>query len=147
MNQSRPAEVDDPVLLMIGVGKQLWEQESGDDFVDRLRAEDTAPPEATAQLRSTAAEDLPETVWRRIEKHQGQQFHTVTGLPFTFSVEGSGIWFFREGKRVNRKLSRGQVEAGISRCPLRTTTEIKDLIDYPYLFSVLMDRRIRGEAW
>jgi isoleucyl-tRNA synthetase len=30
-------ERDDPVLLMLGVGKQLWEAESGDSFVERLR--------------------------------------------------------------------------------------------------------------
>jgi hypothetical protein len=29
----------DPVLGMPGVGKQLWEEESGDTFVDRLRSQ------------------------------------------------------------------------------------------------------------
>ena len=32
-------DADDPVLLMLGVGKQLWEYESGDRFVERLRSE------------------------------------------------------------------------------------------------------------
>jgi hypothetical protein len=59
----------------------------------------------------------------------------VTGLPFTFEVEGTGIWFFRNGKRINRKLTRSQFEVALSRCPLAHTTEIKDLIDYPYLFA------------
>jgi hypothetical protein len=68
-------------------------------------------------------------------------------LPFTFEVEGSGIWFFLEGGRINRKLTRGQVDIAISRCPLKSTTEIKDLMDYAYLFALLMDRRIRGDAW
>lgn len=71
----------------------------------------------------------------------------VTGLPLTYEVEGNGIWFFRDGRRINRKLTRTQIEVAISRCPLRTTTEIKDLIDYPYLFALLRDARIRGEAW
>ncbi|MGA2688736.1 MAG: hypothetical protein ABSE85_11775 [Candidatus Korobacteraceae bacterium] len=31
---------DDSVLLMLGVGKQMWERESGDCFVERLRSED-----------------------------------------------------------------------------------------------------------
>jgi hypothetical protein len=140
------SETDDPVLLMLGVGKHLWEQESGDSFIERLRSED--PPVSPA-IRQPASpkENLPETVWLRIEKHAGEQFRTVTGLPFTFEVEGNGIWFFRDGRRVNRKLTRTQVEVAISRCPLKSTTEIKDLIDYPYLFAVLMDRRIRGQAW
>jgi hypothetical protein len=68
-------------------------------------------------------------------------------LPFTFEVEGSGIWFFREGRRINRKLTRTQAEAAISRCPLGSTTEIKDLMDYAYLFALLMDPRIRRAAW
>jgi hypothetical protein len=62
-------------------------------------------------------------------------------------VEGAGIWFFRDGRRINRKLTRTQVEAAIARCPLTSTTEIKDLMDYIYLFALLTDARIRGEAW
>jgi hypothetical protein len=33
----------DPVLLMLGVGKELWEQEPGDRFIDRLRREEPTP--------------------------------------------------------------------------------------------------------
>jgi hypothetical protein len=68
-------------------------------------------------------------------------------LPFTFELEGTGIWFFRDGKRVNRKLSRTQFEVALSRCPLKTTSEIKELMDYPYLFALLSDPRIRGQEW
>ena len=31
---------DDPVLAMLGVGRQLWEMESGDHFVGRLRSKE-----------------------------------------------------------------------------------------------------------
>jgi hypothetical protein len=139
-------DADDPVLLMLGVGRQLWEQESGDSFVERLRAEDPSAPPATPRPASPA-QNLPEAVWGRIESHQGEEFHTARGLPFTFAVEGAGIWFFRDGRRINRKLTRTQVEVAISRCPLTSTTEIKDLMDYAYLFAVLMDQRIKREAW
>ena len=71
----------------------------------------------------------------------------MRGLPFTFEVEGAGIWFFRDGKRVNRKLTRTQFEVALSRCPLSRTTEISDLMDYPYVFAVLRDRRIQGQEW
>ena len=139
-------ESGDPVLAMLGVGKQLWEIESGDSFVERLRSEDLpAPP--PAQRPPNPAESLPETVWRRVSNHQGEQFQTVRGLPFTYEVEGTGIWFYRDGKRVNRKLTRTQFEMALSRCPLTRTTEINDLMDYPYLFGVLMDGRIRGQEW
>jgi hypothetical protein len=139
-------EANDPVLAMLGVGRQLWDLEQGDNFVERLRSEDLPVP-PLAQRSPNLAENLPEAVWRRMAIHQGEQFQTVRGLPFTFEMEGAGIWFFRDGKRVNRKLTRNQFEMALSRCPLKTTTEIKDLMDYPYVFAVLMDARIREQAW
>jgi hypothetical protein len=139
------ANAKDPVLAMLGVGKQLWESEPGDSFVERLRSEDlTGPPSASL---SPAPAGVPDAVWRRVAAHEGEQFQTVSGLPFTFEVEGSGIWFFRNGKRINRKLTRPQFEVAVSRCPLRSTTEIKDLMDFSYLFALLMDKRIRAQAW
>ena len=142
----RHEEQNDPVLSMLGVGKELWQRESGDHFVDRLRSEDL-PPVPFEGHAEAPAENLSELVWRRIESHQGEEFKTDTQLPFTYAVEGTGIWFFRDHRRVNRKLSRAQVNRGIARCPLTSTTEIKDLMDYPYLFALLMDARIRREAW
>jgi hypothetical protein len=142
---SERSETADPVLLMVGVGKHLWESESGDKFIERLRSEELAPPRNDPQ--GSAAENAPESVWRRIESHQGEEFKTATKLPFTYEVEGAGIWFFRDGRRINRKLTRSQVEKAIARCPLSSTTEIKDLMDYPYLYALLTDARIRGQAW
>jgi hypothetical protein len=146
MDTARTSETDDPVLSMLGVGRHLWDQESGERFVERLRSEESAAP-PSASRPENPDEDLPGAVWRNIEKFQREPFHTATRLPFTFEVEGNGIWFFRDGKRINRKLTRAQVEVAVSRCPLKSTTEIKDLMDYAYLFALLMDRRIRGDAW
>jgi hypothetical protein len=142
----KPRRPEDPVLSMLGVGQQLWEHEAGDRFVDRLRMEDP-PASPNPRQSNDSAADLAETVWHGIQKYQGEQFHTARGLPFTYEVEGNGIWFFRNRKRINRKLTRGQVGLAISRCPLKSTTEIKDLMDYAYLFALLMDRRVRGQAW
>src|SRR5580704_6315273 len=95
------------------------------------------PAYATAHTAvPTLKENLSEAVWRRVANHQGELFQTVRGLPFTFEVEGTGIWFFREGERVNRKLARTQFEVALSRCPPTRTTGIKDLMDYPYVFAV-----------
>ena len=140
-----PGRAQDPVLAMLGVGQQLWKDEAGDPFVERLRSEDVSTPPGPAE--GGGDDKLVEAVWRRIQTHEGEEFHTVTGLPFRFEVEGNGIWFYRDKKRIERKLSRKQVEAAIARCPLQSTTEIKDLMDFAYLFALLMDRRIRGEAW
>jgi hypothetical protein len=146
-SQTKPdLEAEDPVLSMLGVGKQLWERESGDQFVERLRSEDLPPLPSRRDLQPTT-ENASASVWHRIKIHQGEEFRTATQLPFTYEVEENGIWFFREGRRINRKLSRTQVDIAIARCPLASTTEIKDLIDYPYLFALLMDKRIRCESW
>jgi hypothetical protein len=130
---------------MLGIGKQLWKHEPGDRFIERLRSEEL-PPSSRGWL-DAPAENPTESVWRRIRSHQGEEFKTATRLPFTYAVERAGIWFFRDGRRINRKLTRTQVEKAITRCPLTSTTEIKDLMDYPYLFALLMDARIRREAW
>ena len=139
-------ETSDPVLLMLGVGKQLWGREPGDRFVERLRSEDS-PLLPFEDRRDVPEQNVAESVWSRIKSHQGEEFKTATRLPFTYMVEGAGIWFFRDGRRINRKLTRTQVEVAIARCPLTSTTEIKDLMDYAYLFALLRDARIRGEAW
>lgn len=137
---------EDPILAMLGVGRELWEAEPGDAFVERVRSE--GPPAPPPTQRSTdSAEGLSDAVWRRVSSHQGHQFQTVRGLPFTFEVEGSGIWFFRDGKRINRKLTRAQFDVALSRCPLTNTTDIKDLMDFSYLFALLMDPRIKQHAW
>ena len=136
---------DDPVLAMLGVGKQLWVREQGDRFVERLRAEDTEP--SRRPRLDAPAHHLADLVWQRISKYQKEVFRTARRLPFTYEVEGTGIWFFRNGRRINRKLTRTQIDVAISRCPLSSTTEISDLIDYSYLFALLVDRRIRGDAW
>ncbi len=145
-DQDQARAANDPVLAMLGVGRQLWDSEPGDEFVERLRSENLPLPPAMHPSADPAG-NLAEAVWQRMVSHQGEQFQTVRGLPVTFEVEGAGIWFFRDGKRVNRKLTRAQFEVALSRCPLARTTEISDLMDYPYIFAVLRDRRIRGDEW
>jgi hypothetical protein len=145
--QQQPKETtDDPVLLMLGVGKHLWRREPGDRFIERLRSEDL-PPSPFEAGQDAPPENVAESVWQLIKNHQGEEFRTDRWLPFTYEVEGAGIWFFRDGRRIERKLTRTQVDEAIARCPLRSTTEIKDLMDYAYLFALLMDARIRGQAW
>jgi hypothetical protein len=44
-NMNQISETEDPVLLMLGLGRHLWKQESGEKFNERMRSEDlTAPP-------------------------------------------------------------------------------------------------------
>lgn len=139
----QPAENGDPVLQMRGIGKEIW-KEGADAFVTRERegwdemGGQTNPP----------VESPKDRVWKRIVAHQGGEFRTVRGKPFTYTVEGkSGIRPRRHGKDVNHQLSRGDIERAISRCPLDSPSEIKDCRGSSYLYGLLMDRRIRDNDW
>lgn len=135
----------DPVLRMRGVGKEIWADEGGDAFVATERQ---GWERTSAGVEALAVSALPERVWGRIVAHQGQEFLTTTGKPFTYVVEGkTGIWFYRNRKRINQRLGRREVVEAISRCPLHKTTEINDGRDYAYLFGLLTDHRIRENEW
>lgn len=148
-NQNKEARrfADDPLLAMRGVGKEMWASEGADAFVARMRREENLDAPPTPSTVTGLPENVEDIVWDRLTVNQGGTFETATGLPFTYELEGAGIWFYRDGRKINRKLTRSQLNKGISRCPLRSTTEIADLIDYAYLFGLLSDRRIRGEYW
>lgn len=40
MDTVQTSETEDPVLSMLGVGRDLWVEESGEWFVDRVRSEE-----------------------------------------------------------------------------------------------------------
>jgi len=89
-------ELDDPVLAMVGVGRELWETELGDRFVERHRSEELPPPVSGSASRQAGS--LAEAVWQRVIDHQDEEFRAVTGLPFTYQVQGAGMWFYRDGE-------------------------------------------------
>lgn len=132
----------DPVLAMRGVGKEIWADEGGDAYVERERnawVTDAADAGRNGKLKR---------VWQRVVAHVGGEFHTRTGKPFTYTVDGeSGLWFYRNGRRINKRLWRKDLEKAIFRCPLDKTTDIADCYDPAYLFGLLMDDRIRGTDW
>ena len=61
-----PAQLEDPVLAMLGVGQQLWEHEAGDRFIERLRSEDLSIPQVRRQAATSTPTDLSDAVWRVI---------------------------------------------------------------------------------
>jgi hypothetical protein len=131
------SEEDDPVLGMWGVGKEIW-KEGGDVFVARERA----------RWEDAKEETLASRTWKRITEHQGLEFRTKTGLKFTYSVEDeNGIWFKRNGKRINQRLWRGEVEKAVMISPADRPSEFSKFRDSSYLFGLLMDSRIRGADW
>ena len=94
------------------------------------------------------AEPSQRIAWKRVKDHQGEVFHTRTGLPFTYEVEDDArIRFFREGRKINRALTKRQFSTAVERYPAMLATEISDLLSYAYLFGLLTDRRIRAQDW
>lgn len=130
------------MFKLFGLGKHLWATgETPDEHVARLRANwDTTDTPADPQP-SVADSEL---VWGKVLQYAGEEFRTVTDLPFTYQVDGNGLWFYRDGKRVPKRLSRNEFEKGLGRCPLHSVGDIRDLFDPSYLYGLLTDSRIIG---
>jgi hypothetical protein len=135
--------MDDPILKLRGLGKDLWSGIDPDAYVDELRA-GWAYEGGLGEPAGESAIDT-ENVWRRVVRNQGSEFKTVTDLPFTYEVEGaSGIWFYRKGKRINRRLGKRELESALKKWPLHGPSDLKEFQDPSYLFGLLTDRRIIG---
>ena len=133
---------EDPILKMIGLGKDLWAGIDPDQFVEDLRSGwgSVVLGEPPPRSRGTS-------VWERVVRHQGDEFQTVRGLPFTYEVQGtSGIWFYRKGHRINRRLARSELESALRKSPLHSPADLKEFQDPSYLFGLLTDPRIIGCA-
>ena len=72
-----------------------------------------------------------QTIWGRICGLQGQEFETVTHLPFTYSVEsGTTLWVDREGRRINQSLGKSnfaQVYSYMQDGLIDRTSKINDI--------------------
>jgi hypothetical protein len=86
-------------------------------------------------------------VWQRIEQHQGQVFRTVRDLEFTYRVPGNYLRVIRDGREINRSLSRTNFAKAASEMPAAGPSDIKESQGSAYTWAILMDRRIRGEDW
>jgi hypothetical protein len=86
-------------------------------------------------------------VWDRICAYAGEEFRTVTGLPFTYVVPGNYLRILRDGREINRSLSRTNFAKAVQEMPATRPSDIKDRQGSAYTWAILMDRRIRGRDW
>lgn len=86
-------------------------------------------------------------VWDRIRRCAGQTFSTATGLPFTYRVPGKFIRVEREGREINRSLSRTNFEKAAAEMPADKPSDIKTRQGSAYTWAILMDQRIRQRDW
>lgn len=80
-----------------------------------------------------------EAVWRGIRAATGQEFHTVRGLPFTYTLSGDHL----RPSRTNVKLPKSHFKKAYGLMPLGGPGEINRLVMGPaYIFAILTDGRI-----
>ena len=83
-------------------------------------------------------------IWRRIERHQGEEFHIKNGQPFTYELLGE---IFRSS-RANRNIPRGDFEKALSIAPFDGPGNVNWMVQGPsYIWAVLHDPRIRQEDY
>lgn len=83
-------------------------------------------------------------VWRRIVAEQGEEFETITALPFTYEIIGE-IFI---GSRTKYSISRSDFDRAYEHVPIEGPGEISNLVrGSAYIWAVLHDRRIRQGNW
>lgn len=88
-----------------------------------------------------------DSVWPRIVQYAGHTFTTATGLEFTYRVPGQFLRVTRDGREINRSLSRTNFERAIGAMPADRPSDIRDRQGSAYTWAILMDPRVRAQDW
>jgi hypothetical protein len=79
-------------------------------------------------------------VWSRIRGCAGQEFHTKTGVKFTYRVEGAAVIPDHTGYPIHVS----QFQKAYALMPLRGPSELNRLVRGPaYVYALLTDVRTR----
>ncbi|HJQ87709.1 MAG TPA: hypothetical protein VJ820_09635 [Propionibacteriaceae bacterium] len=82
-----------------------------------------------------------EAVWARIRGCAGQEFRTVRGLPFTYTMSGDYV----QPSRTNVELPKVHFRSAYDMMPLSGPGSINRLVMGPaYIFAILTDERIKS---
>ena len=88
-----------------------------------------------------------DNVWDRIRRCAGQTFTTSTGLPFTYRVPGAYLRVSRDGREINRSLSRTNFAKAATAMPAARPSDLKESQGSAYTWAILMDERVRQADW
>lgn len=80
--------------------------------------------------------------WRRIKLHEGETFHTVTGLAFTYTVPGRYVRIIRDGREINRSLSYTNFAKSAEMLPADGPGSLGDRQGASYTWAILTDARV-----
>ncbi|MFC8501300.1 hypothetical protein ACFUC1_03000 [Pedococcus sp. NPDC057267] len=88
-----------------------------------------------------------DVVWPRIAQHAGETFYTATGLHFTYRVPGQYLRVTRDGREINRSLSRTNFAKALKAMPADRPSGISQRQGSAYTWAILMDPRVRLDDW
>jgi hypothetical protein len=91
--------------------------------------------------RSLVGMDDFDAVWARIRECAGQEFTTVRGLPFSYSLSGDHLL----PTRANIELPKAHFRKAYDLMPIKGPGDINHVVLGPaYIFAILTDERIRS---
>jgi hypothetical protein len=81
-----------------------------------------------------------DNTWIKIQENAGSEFHTKTGIPFTYRVDGSSV----TPDRTRYPLHISQFRKAFELMPLSGPGEINHLVrGLAYIYAILTDPRMR----
>ena len=100
--------------------------------------------EDTHRTNENMSKPLFTEIWKRIIACEGEEFRTVTNLPFTYEVRGD----YLRPSRTEYNISKSDVAKAYSLVPLSGPGEISKLVRGPsYVYAILYDERISNKEW
>ncbi len=83
-------------------------------------------------------------VWNRIRTHEGEEFKTITGKPFTYQIHGDVF----NPSRTNYNVTKSDFEKAFVLTPFKGPGMVNLLVRGPsYIWAVLHDSRVRKDDW
>lgn len=85
-----------------------------------------------------------DTVWKRIKKHEGETFHQLRGKAYAYEIVNEAL----VPLGINQNIVKSEFAKALEFLPLSNTVSVQHLRGPSYLYSILMDERIRGaDEW
>ena len=83
-------------------------------------------------------------IWKLIVSHEGEEFRTITNLPFTYRINGNTLC----PSRTAYNIGKSDFATAYDLVPLQNPGEITELVRGPsYVYAILQDERISKKRW
>lgn len=79
-----------------------------------------------------------QNIWEKVKMHQGEVFHTTTGLEFTYTVVGEKVIHTRS----KATLSRSDFEKAVKINPQKASDLHNDVSGPSYVYAIITDSRL-----